>query len=119
MNNRILGNLGEKVAKQYLEKKNYRIIQMNFLCKQGEIDIIAKDRDEYVFIEVKTRGNYKFGFPRDAVNEKKEKHIKSATKYFIYKNCLQNKSIRFDVIEVRFKADKYLIDHIKNQNLNL
>lgn len=114
MNNKILGNLGEKVVKQYLEKKNYKIIQTNFLCKQGEIDIIAKEGEEYVFIEVKTRGNDKFGFPRDAVDEKKEKHIKSASKYYIYINYLQNKPIRFDVIEVKFKADKYLINHIKN-----
>ena len=56
-----LGNLGEQIATEYLEKKNCKIIERNFYCKQGEIDIIAKDKNEIVFVEVKTRMGINFG----------------------------------------------------------
>ena len=56
-----LGKQGENYACQYLKTKGYQIIQRNFSCKQGEIDIIAKDKEEYVFIEVKTRHNFHYG----------------------------------------------------------
>ena len=74
-----MGMLGEKIASQYLEKEGYFIIEKNFSCKQGEIDIIAKDTKskELVFLEVKTRTNYKYGKPVEAVDEKKQKHYLS------------------------------------------
>ena len=50
-----LGNIGEQIAAEYLENNNYQIIKRNFYCKNGEIDIIAKDNNEFVFVEVKTR----------------------------------------------------------------
>ena len=63
----ITGKIGEKVAQEYLIKNDYEILVKNFRCKQGEIDIIAKDKNELVFIEVKTRTNKKYGNPIDAV----------------------------------------------------
>ena len=64
-----LGKLGEKIAEKYLIKNKYTIIEKNFYSKQGEIDIIAEEKDtrEIVFIEVKTRTNSKYGRPKDAV----------------------------------------------------
>lgn len=115
----ILGNYGEKIASEYLEKNNYEIIKRNFRCKQGEIDIIAYDNKnrEYVFVEVKTRTNFKYGKPVDSVNKMKQKHIVSATKYYIYLHNLENKYIRFDIIEI-YKKDQYIINHIKNVEIN-
>ena len=75
-----LGKAGEDVSCIYLEQIGYRIIERNFHCRQGEIDIIAKDRDEYVFIEVKTRSNTFFGRPKEAVNRPKQKHIYQSTR---------------------------------------
>ena len=83
------------------------------MCYQGEIDIIAKNKDEYVFIEVKTRISNKYGAPRDSVNDNKQKHIKNSAKYYIYLNNLQYKKIRFDVVEVYIK-EKIYINHLKN-----
>ena len=60
-----LGKAGEDVSCIYLEQIGYRIIERNFTCRQGEIDIVAKDKDEYVFIEVKTRSNFNFGRTKD------------------------------------------------------
>ena len=114
MNNKILGDLGEKIVKKYLQKLGCKIIKTNFLCKQGEIDIIASDQNEIVFIEVKTRVNKNFGYPIDAVNYYKQTHIKKAAKYFVYKYKIQETYIRFDIIEVYAKENKYYINHIKN-----
>ena len=109
----LLGKQGEDFATQYLKNKNYEIIERNFKCKQGEIDIIAKNKDEYVFIEVKTRQNFKYGIPCEAVDERKQKHIWNAIKYYIYHHKLENKYIRIDVIEVYKNKNKFYLNHIK------
>lgn len=114
MNNKNIGNLGEKIAKKYLEKLDYKIVVTNFYCKQGEIDIVAIDKKEIVFVEVKTRLNKKFGNAVEAVNIEKQKHIKKATQYYVYKNHLENRFIRFDIIEVYLMPEKYALNHIKN-----
>lgn len=108
-----VGKEGEEEAAKYLEKQGYKIIQRNFECRQGEIDIIAKDKDEYVFIEVKTRQNNHYGMPCEAVTEIKQKHIWDATKYYIYIHKLENQYIRFDVIEVYKRNNKFYVHQIK------
>ena len=80
---------------------------------ENNIDIIAKDKDEYVFIEVKTRSNIKFGRPKEAVNEPKQKHIYKSTKFYLYLHKLNNAFIRFDVIEVYFTNERYKLKHLK------
>lgn len=114
MTNKEIGRFGENLAKNYLQKSNYKIITTNFMCKQGEIDIVAVDRKEIVFIEVKTRINQNFGYAIEAVDNHKQKHIKRATQYFVYKNKIESLSIRFDIIEVYLRKEKYVLNHIKN-----
>ena len=109
-----LGRQGEESAVNYLQKQGYEILQRNFKCKQGEIDIIAKDQKEYVFIEVKTRKSLQYGTPKEAVTQNKKKHIWETSKYYIYRNKLENRYIRFDVIEIYSKEEKFYINHIKN-----
>lgn len=108
-----LGKIGEQIAVEYLEKQNYKILKRNFYCKQGEIDIIAKDKQEIVFIEVKTRTNINFGKPAEAVNEVKQKHMYKSAKYFLYKTKSSDNFIRFDVIEVLVENGKFNVNHIK------
>lgn len=110
-----IGKWGENLACKYLEENNYKVIERNFLCRQGEIDIIAKDiaKQECVFIEVKTRTNFKYGNPSEAVNRKKLKHIKQTANYYIYKNSINNIAVRFDVIEVYIQEQNCKINHIK------
>ena len=108
-----LGKTGEEIGTQYLINNGYKLIIRNFRCRQGEVDIIAKDKDEIVFIEVKTRRNTNYGYPIDAVDKRKQKHILNASKYYVYKNKLEKRKIRFDVIEI-YKKDKFYINHIKN-----
>lgn len=108
-----LGNVGEKIATEYLEKNKYKIIKRNFYCRQGEIDIIAKYKNEIVFIEVKTRTNNNFGMPSEAVNNIKKTHMYKAARYFLYKSNYLEKFVRFDVVEVFLRNGKFNINHIK------
>ena len=110
-----IGKLGENLACSYLIRNNYKIIERNFYCRQGEIDIIAKDlsSNELVFFEVKTRSNFRFGHPVDAVDNNKQEHLKRACQYYIFKNYLYKFFIRIDVIEVFVKTDNFRINHIK------
>ena len=102
-----LGKLGEKIAEKYLIKNKYTIIEKNFYSKQGEIDIIAEEKDtrEIVFIEVRTK---------DAVTINKRKHMYKTARYYLYKNKNNNQFIRFDVIEIIIKGKKDWLNHIKN-----
>ena len=112
----IIGEQGEDYATEFLKDNNYKIIERNFECKSGEIDIIAFDnqKKELVFIEVKTRTNKKYGAPAESVNNIKQKHIYKTAKYYIYIHKLKNVYIRIDTIEVFIKNDKeYKINHIK------
>lgn len=109
------GNKGEDFACDFLRKRGYIIIEQNFSCKQGELDIIAKSPSNYlVFIEVKTRNNLKYGMPCEAVTPYKQRHIKLASKYYIYKNRINNINIRYDVIEIFKYNNKVYTHHIKN-----
>lgn len=96
----IEGKVGEDAAIKYLEQQGYMIICRNFRCLQGEIDIIAKDDDYIVFVEVKTRANVNYGEAKEAVGKYKQKHIYEAAKYYLYKNKKEDDYVRIDVIEV-------------------
>ena len=111
--NQEIGKIGEDIATEYLQKNGYNVIERNFYCSQGEIDIIAIDKEELVFIEVKTRTDTFFGEPGEAVNYYKIKHMVNAIKYYTYKRNLMDEFIRIDVIEVYLKNDKVRINHIK------
>ena len=111
----VVGRSGEDIASKYLEDNGYEIIARNFYCKQGEIDIVAKDKNELVFVEVKTRTNEIYGRPVDAITPYKQKHLIKSIEYFLYKYKLENVFIRIDVIEVYAENEnKYEINHIKN-----
>lgn len=108
----ILGKNGEDIAVEYLLKNGYRVIERNFYCKTGEIDIIAL-KDEYlVFIEVKTRSSKQYGNPSEAVTKSKLEHLYKTARYYVYTRNLQDEFIRFDVIEIYFKNSEYRINHI-------
>ncbi len=114
--NREIGKRGENLATQYLLQNHYKILKRNFYARKGEIDIIAKEKKEIVFIEVKTRSNLLYGNPADAVDNNKKRHIYQTAQYYTYINKLENKPIRFDVIEVYINMRKktYYLNHLKN-----
>ena len=111
MSNRSVGKDKEALAVEYLKKSGYSILERNFYSRAGEIDIIARDRDTIVFVEVKYRKAAGFGIPEEAVNLPKQGKIYKAAMYYIYK-CHKSSNVpcRFDVIAVEGEE----IRHYKN-----
>ena len=112
MNNKILGNLGERIAKIYLQINGYQILKCNFRCRFGEIDLIAQKEGTLHFIEVKTR-THSFIEARLSIGSVKERHIWKTAEYYIYINRIEDVEIQFDAIEVYIKKTKIYINHIK------
>ena len=110
MNTKIVGRHGEDVASKYLVAKKYKILDRNFSCRFGEIDIIALDRSCTVFVEVKARRDTKFGFPREAVDWRKQQTIAKCAEYWLYKNKQNGVPVRFDVIEIIGDSVTHIID---------
>ena len=111
MNKRQLGTDYEILACKYLEDKGYKIIERNYRCYKGEIDIIAKDGDYIVFVEVKYRTKNSFGYSAEAVNVHKQQIIYKVAQNYLcryYKNI--EPPCRFDVIAI----DDMNINHIFN-----
>ena len=95
-----LGKKGEEIALQFLKKKGYRIIEKNYVCKMGEMDIIAKEKDTLAFIEVKTRTSTTFGPPQLAVNFQKQMQLSKVALYFLKEKGIEEIKARFDVVAI-------------------
>ena len=102
-----IGDLGEGLAKEFLQKRKYKILDCNYYIKGGEIDLIVKDKngDELVFVEVKTRSSNLGGWPEQAVNlVKKQKMFKTAEKYLRKNKYSVWQNYRFDIISVELNS---------------
>lgn len=113
VNNRLLGNIGEDIAVHLAENRGLEIIQRNFRCRFGEIDIIARDKNTLVFIEVKARRSSKYGFPEEAVDFNKQTRIRSVASFYISMILRRDRPCRFDVyaiyLDENCKLDSYKI----------
>ncbi len=110
----VLGAKGEDIAEKYLKKKGYRIVERNYRCRLGEIDIIALDGRSLVFIEVKTRRNQNYGRPCEAVNAVKVRHIQRTAACYTSLSRIRYENLRIDVIEILMKDETPYIHHIEN-----
>lgn len=112
-----IGKLGEQKAQNYLKRRGYQILECNYHTRGGELDIIAKEGDCVVFIEVKTRTNSEYGTPAEAVSVYKQQHMLSAAKYYLARYGFDTEC-RFDVIEVLIPERGLFgiakINHLKN-----
>lgn len=108
--NSIKGQNGEIVAQNYLKDKGYKIIECNYTNNVGEIDIIAKQNDVIVFVEVKFRSSSQFGLPREAVGEWKQNKIRRVASLYLISKEMENFEVRFDVIDILDNV----ITHIEN-----
>jgi putative endonuclease len=97
-----LGKLGEELAGQELIRQGYQILERNFRCSLGEIDIVAKHRDCLVFVEVKTRFSEEYGPPEMSVTPSKIKSIARAGDYYQLLHSDSPQSLRIDVVAVEF-----------------
>ena len=104
MNKRKIGELCEEYVVEYINKKGYTLKDKNFrMGRTGEIDIIAENDDFLCFIEVKARSIVSYGYPKEAVDYRKQQKIINISRYYIMKNSNITKQPRFDVAEVFFK----------------
>jgi len=115
MNDKELGRWGEKQARAYLEQQGYIVVEENFRCPIGEIDIVARVEEWIVFVEVKTRRSVNYGYPAEAVNSRKQAKYVQTALYYLKKNQLYNNAYRFDIIEVMVgQRGDPVINHITN-----
>jgi len=110
-----LGKHGEELASEFLESAGLRIIVRNYRNKTGEIDIIARDQETLVFVEVKTRKSLTYGQPYEAVSRKKQKQICRLALYYMTRNKLHDQAVRFDVISIVMTSNENpKIEHLIN-----
>ncbi len=111
--NRIIGEKGESIACQYLIEQGYTLIEKNWTAGHKEIDIICKEDELYVFVEVKTRKVLKQGLPEESISEQKIKSVTDAA--LVYLENKKYKDIRFDVISIILKNEnQFELLHIKD-----
>jgi len=113
-----IGSLGEKIAKDFLKNKKYKIITTNYRSGRGEIDIISLDKitKELVFVEVKTRSTHSGSLPEKMVSLKKRaKVVETAHEFFFKNNITSSQNYRFDVVAVEINLDSRLarVTHFK------
>jgi putative endonuclease len=111
--NRELGDIGEELAVKFLEEKGYKILHRNWHFRHKELDIVGKDREMLVVVEVKTRTNDYWEEPKEAVRRKKQRNIVDATDAYI-QNYNIDAEVRFDIISVLFQGQKHTIEHIED-----
>ena len=108
------GKKSESVAAAQLEKNGYKILEHNYRTKLGEIDIIAKEGDTIVFVEVKARRSDGFGNPKSAITPKKQQKISMTALYYLKATKQSNAKARFDVVTIRSGKENPDIEIIKN-----
>lgn len=110
-----IGNIGEEAAVKALKKQGYKIIARNYRSKMGEIDIIAKDGEYTVFVEVRLRKSNDFGSPADTIDKRKQQKIIKTAQYYTVKNDIYDTPMRFDavLINARIENDKLADENIE------
>jgi putative endonuclease len=108
------GKEGEELALKFLKKNGYRIVERNYRCRYGEIDIIARDGAVLVFVEVKARASGAFGLPAESVDARKQRHIINASTEYLAKNGLTDTPARFDVVSIEMGGGDASMELIRN-----
>ena len=107
-----IGLEGEDLAIKFLQKKGYKIIQKNYSCNIGEIDIVAIHNKIIVFVEVKIRSSKEFGEPELAVTRHKRRQIVRVAETYLFSKNIENRDCRFDVVAINY-SDKNNSPEIK------
>lgn len=107
------GKQGEAIALNHLRQNGYTIRETNWQSGHKEIDIIAQKADQLVIVEVKARKTAFFGEPEEFVTKSKQRMLIAAANHYLMKNNL-DLEVRFDIISVLFKGDKYRVNHIED-----
>lgn len=109
-----LGSLAEEKAQGFLKANGYKILRRNYKTKLGEVDIIAKDKDTFCFVEVKCRSSKAFGTGFEALNSRKQNQISKAALVYLKENKLLDRKARFDVVSLDNSAAGEKVSLVKN-----
>jgi putative endonuclease len=110
----VLGKEGEQAAAEYLEARGFRILDRNWRCAGGEIDIVAVDRHTFVVCEVKTRTGTRYGTPLEAVSRAKQRRLRGLAAQWLSAHGVRFEQIRIDVVGLlRDGADGFTIEHVR------
>ncbi len=110
----ILGKEGERIAESYLRKKGYRVVERNYRCPVGELDLILLDRRVVVFVEVKTRSDDRFGTPLESVGPRKQQKMIKTALFFLTRHRLHHRDARFDVVGISYQGGEPMVEHVEN-----
>ena len=99
-----LGRTGERLAAETLMSKGYRILERNFRCRQGEIDLVSEHEEDIIFVEVKARRGVSFGLPEDALTMRKRRKLVEVASYYLDLHTCSDRSWRIDVVAVQFSS---------------
>ena len=114
--NKDIGSFGEALARDYLISKGYKILNMNFRNKFGEIDIICKKNNLLIFCEIKSRYSHSFGSPIESITCYKQKQIIKLSELYLISKKYYNFNVRYDIIEVIFNTitSSHIINHVQD-----
>ena len=101
-----IGNNGEDLACKFLKQQGYKILERNYRIRGGEIDIVARDNDFLVFIEVKTRYSHEYGLPVESMTPWKIRYLLKAAKFYLQRINWGDKPYRLDFVSVDFASSK-------------
>lgn len=110
----LIGKAGEESAAEYLTGKGVHILERNYRSPHGEIDIIGKMNDEYIFIEVKTRTSTACGYPEESIGSRKRNALIDTVSHFLQKNKIGDVAWRIDVISILTENKRTEIEWIQN-----
>ncbi|APV44329.1 putative endonuclease [Dehalogenimonas formicexedens] len=114
MNKQQTGRLAEVIAREYLEKEGFRIKTTNWRCRESEIDIIAEQNGETVFVEVRAKSSAEFGSPAESVTRCKQEKLIAAAERYVSESADPAMLWRIDFIGIEFTASGPRLDHIPN-----
>ena len=111
-----LGTQGENAARRLLESRGYRILECNYRCRYGEIDIVALDGDCTVFVEVRTKRSKSFGSPEESLSKAKQRRLTTTALTYLQARETPSADWRIDLVSVRFPVGNGSpkIDHVKH-----
>lgn len=115
---RRIGEIGEELARHHLEAKGYRVVATNYRCRWGEIDLIARDGLEWVFVEVRARRSGAYGAPEESLTEAKKERLALAAQYYLQEKgqAGADQEWRIDLVAIRLGSGRRVlsIQHLTN-----
>ena len=113
MERRVLGRQGELEAERFLSAQGYEVLMRNYRCPAGELDLVVRDQDTLVFVEVRTQSGQKFGDPLESVTFRKQRQIIKAATHYMARYHIVGEPMRFDVIGIKWTSAAPCIIHVK------